>query len=249
MTAYSFQLYTARNFQPYKVVIERLANMGYRHVEGFDGAYRYAADIRSALDRHAMTMPSGHFGLTELEDGFDGVLEQAKLLGIEMLVCPYLAPDDRPTDIDGWTQIAHRLEAAAKKCAGAGYPLAWHNHDFEFAALDDGRTVMKLLLNEAPSIGWEIDVAWVVRGDADPMPWIDEYGKRITAAHIKDIAAPGENADEDGWADIGTGNVDWATILPKLQSKTAARIFAVEHDNPSNLDRFARRSIDWLHAL
>ena len=30
-----------------------------------------------------------------------------------------------------------------------------------------------------PSIGWEMDVAWVVRGGADPMPWID----RLRQAH------------------------------------------------------------------
>ncbi len=48
-----------------------------------------------------------------------------------------------------------------------------------------------------------MDVAWVVRGGADPLDWLGRYKGRVTAAHVKDIAPKGENAAEDGgptWA-------------------------------------------------
>ena len=72
-----------------------------------------------------------------------------------------------------------------------------------------------------PSIGWEMDVAWVIRGGADPLKWIDEYGQRITAVHVKDIAPAGENANEDGWADVGHGTVDWARPDQGVQGEVA----------------------------
>ena len=35
---------------------------------------------------------------------------------------------------------------------------------------------MEHILAAAPDIGWEIDVAWVVRGGDDPLPWIEKRG-------------------------------------------------------------------------
>ena len=89
-----------------------------------------------------------------------------------------------------------------------------------------------------------MDVAWIVRGGADPIAWIDEYASRIVAAHVKDIAPAGVAEDEDGWADVGHGTMDWAGILKALRDKTPARVFVMEHDNPSDFARFARRSIE-----
>ncbi len=93
-----------------------------------------------------------------------------------------------------------------------------------------------------PSLSWEADIAWVVRGKADPFMWIEKYGPRITSVHVKDIAPAGENADEDGWADVGHGTVPWDKLLPALRN-TPARHFIVEHDNPNDLGRLVRRSI------
>jgi hypothetical protein len=45
------------------------------------------------------------------------------------------------------------------------------------------------------------DLAWIVRGHADPVAEIKRYASRIVSAHIKDIAPAGQCADEDGWAD------------------------------------------------
>ncbi|HEX5498605.1 MAG TPA: sugar phosphate isomerase/epimerase, partial [Thermomicrobiales bacterium] len=136
--------------------------------------------------------------------------------------------------------------AAAKK---AGFDFGWHNHNFEFEKLPDGSLPMTAILEAAPEIGWEIDVAWVVRGGADSLDWIDRYGSRITAVHVKDIAPAGENADEDGWADVGHGTLDWKTIMKALRDKTPAKVFVMEHDKPSDVGRFARRSIEAANRL
>jgi len=39
----------------------------------------------------------------------------------------------------------------------------------------------------------ERDLAWIVRGACDPLDYIARYGSRITAIHVKDIAARPQN--------------------------------------------------------
>lgn len=251
MMNWSFQLYSARKFTPWEDVLAMVAEAGYAEVEGFGALYAdiEPARLRELLDRSRLIMPTGHFALDLLESDFTGAEKIAKTLGITTMVCPFLMPEKRPGDAAGWRDFARKLETVGQRCRHAGFGFAWHNHDFEFVSLADSTIPQKIILEEAPSIGWEIDVAWVIRGGSDPNEWIGRYGSRIVAVHVKDIAPAGENADEDGWADVGHGTVDWPGLLESLRAKTPARHLIVEHDNPGDAARFARRSIASLRAF
>jgi sugar phosphate isomerase/epimerase len=240
---WSFQLYSAREFQPWPQVLQRLAELGYAEVEGFGGVYGDPQGLRAELDRNGLTMPTGHFSIDALEGDFDGVRRIADILGVRTLICPYLLADKRPADAAGWRGFGERLAKLCETAKGAGYVFAWHNHDFEFRPLADGGVPQRLILEAAPEIGLELDVAWVVRGGADPLAWIDEFGSQVVAVHVKDIAPAGQKADEDGWDDVGHGVLDWEGLLRTLREKTPARHYVMEHDKPSDFDRFARRSI------
>ncbi|WP_187968092.1 sugar phosphate isomerase/epimerase family protein [Aquibium microcysteis] len=241
---WSFQLYSARNFQPWNRILKLLAECGYRQVEGYGGVYSDPAGFRAEMDRNGLSMPSGHFSIDALENDFDGVRRIADALGVRMLICPYLMPDARPSDAAGWRSFGDRLAQVGARAGRDGYGFAWHNHDFEFRALPDGTVPQEHILSGAPEIGWEIDVAWVVRGGVDPLPWIERHGARIVAVHVKDIAKPGEGLDEDGWSDVGHGTIDWRGIMKTLRASTTARYYVMEQDNPNDIDRFARRSIE-----
>ena len=130
----------------------------------------------------------------------------------------------------------------------AGLKFGWHNHDFEFVAQADGSIPMDGILQGGPLLSWEADIAWIVRGGGDPMDWISRHGSRIDAVHVKDIAKVGHCVDEDGWEDVGHGTMDWKGLLDALQ-QTPAKIFVMEHDNPNDHQRFARRSIAAVKAL
>ena len=93
----------------------------------------------------------------------------------------------------------------------------------------------------------QIDVAWVALAGLDPQPWIEGYAGRIAAVHVKDIAPRGSRTDEDGWADVGTGLVPWPKLWRAAVAADAGLMIA-EHDNPSDFDRFARRSIEAMRA-
>jgi sugar phosphate isomerase/epimerase len=239
---WSFQLYSARNFQPWQGVVETLARLGYREVEGFGGVYADPAGFRRLLDANGLSMPTGHFPIDMLENDFDGARRIADALGVRLMVCPHLVADQRPTDAEGWRAFGRRLAAVGEKAKKAGYGFAWHNHDFEFKALADGSVPQTHIFDAAPDLGWEIDVAWVVRGGADPLKWIADHAARIVSVHVKDIAPAGEALDEDGWSDVGHGTIDWPGAMAALR-KTPAGHFIMEHDKPSDYERFARRSI------
>jgi len=230
---------------------EMVSKAGYTAVEGYGALYADEAAVaatRAGLKATGLTMPTGHFGLEQLETEVDKVLGIARALKMERLYCPYLMPEDRPTDAAGWTAFGARLQKAGAPYKAAGYGFGWHNHDFEFKPLADGSIPQDRLFEGGPGLEWEMDVAWVIRGGADPLAWIARYKDRITAAHVKDIAPEGENADEDGWSDVGHGTVDWKAILAALR-KIGVRHLVMEHDNPKEDARFASRSIASVKAF
>ena len=247
----SYQLYSSRNFPPLGETLAMLADLGYDAVEGYGALYAddaQLAELTAALGKSGLAMPTGHFGLAQLEAEPGKVLALARTLGITRLYCPYLMPDDRPTDAAGWRAFGARLQAAGRPIRDAGLGFGWHNHDFELRPLPDGQVPQDLIFEGGPDLEWEIDVAWVLRGGADPAAWIARYAPRITAAHLKDIAPAGQNANEDGWADLGEGTVPWRALMADLRH-TPCEIFILEHDNPSDHARFARRSLQAAKGL
>ena len=242
---FSYQLYSSRNFPPLAKTLEMLAQTGYRAVEGFGGLYADPTgltDLHAGLQACGLKMPSGHFGLGQVEDTPDWAIKVAQTLGMEQVIVPWIHPDERPTTGKGWHDLGARLQKAGGPIRDAGLKFGWHNHDFEFVKTADGAIPQTALFEGGPDLGWEMDVAWVVRGGADPLAWIADHKSRLIAAHVKDIAPKGENLAEDGWADLGYGVVDWAAILPALR-KIGVTNFVMEHDNPTDHARFASRSL------
>lgn len=242
MTTLSFQLYSARNVPSLPDFLATLGSLGYTQVEGFGGLYADAAGLAANLKKNGLTMPTGHFGPAQAAD-VSTTLKTAETLGIKKIIVPHIGAEDRSDDESKWLKLAETLAGHAETYKKEGYAFGWHNHDFEFVPTTSGRTPMEILLEEAPGIEWEADVAWIVRGKADPSAWFDKYGSRITAVHVKDIAAAGQNLDEDGWADVGYGVLDWGSLIGKVKAKTKAEYFVAEHDKPFDAVRFATRSI------
>ncbi len=251
MTDFSYQLYSSRNFPPLENTFAMLSGLGYRAVEGYGALFDDLSGVdtlRAALDANDLSMDTGHFGLDMVESAPGKVVETAKALGLTDVYVPYLQPDDRPTDAAGWAALGKRLAEAGKPVQDAGLTFGWHNHDFEFADLGGSDLPMDLLLQASDDIMFEFDLAWAAVAGHDPLEWIKRYGARITSAHIKDIAPKGECADEDGWADVGEGVMDWTDLLQALKAAGTTHLI-MEHDNPSDHRRFAERSINFTSKI
>lgn len=247
MPSLSYQLYSSREW-PLIETFALLQRLGVTEVEGFGPLYDNPAETKAALVAHGLTMPTGHFALDMLETDPEGTIAIAKTIGVEAVIVPFVMPDERPTDAAGWAAFGARLAKAGKPVVDAGLDFGWHNHAFEFEPCDDGSMPMEHILAGADYIGVELDLAWVAVAGQDVIKWINHYGPRMISAHIKDIAPEGQNADEDGWADVGTGTMDWAAIHAALQNVGCER-YILEHDKPSDHVRFAETSVAAVRAF
>jgi sugar phosphate isomerase/epimerase len=253
----SFQLYSARNFQPWEHVLPLLAEYGYKEVEGFGGVYGTPGAFydlpkrfRDLLDRYQLTMPTGHFNPIELfEKDKKRVLNIARSLGMTHIYCPYIAPEQRPSTAAGWKAFGKRLGEVGKWARDQGLGFGWHNHDFEFVKTKDGVLPIECIFEGGPMLDWECDIGWVIRARHDPVKWFKSYGERITAVHVKDNAPKGENLNQMGQTEIGQGTADWPRIFNALYEHTRCLHYVVEHDDPRTIKTFARDSIAYLKRL
>lgn len=247
MTTIAYQLYCSRKFPPVSATLAMLSAAGYEAVEGYGGLFDDVEGLKAALTENGLSMPSSHVGLDMVEGDPGRTLDIVRSLGIEKVIVPSLAPDQRPTDAAGWTAFAQRLAEAGKPYLDAGLVFGWHNHDFELADLGGGECPLDLLAAEQ-GVSLELDLGWVRIAGKDPAARIRSYGASVTAVHIKDIAPKGENVEEDGWADVGHGIMDWPAINAAL-AKVGVTHLVAEHDNPTDDARFARRSLETIKTF
>lgn len=243
MTEYSYQLYSSRKFPPLSGTLKMLSKLGYSQVEGYGALFDDDIDLgalRAELDAADLIMPTAHIGVDDLEDNPARAIEIASTLGLKAVFAPFLEEAKRPDTPEGWSAFGKTLGELGKPIQDAGLFFGWHNHAFEFAS--DGPHPLDLMLESNPDLTLEFDVAWCVVGGQDPLDWICRYGDRIRAAHVKDIALQGEKLDEDGWADVGSGTMDWPALMAALR-ETTCQWFVAEHDNPNDHRRFAETSL------
>jgi sugar phosphate isomerase/epimerase len=238
---FSYQLYSARNAGSLDDVLKTLKSLGYAQVEGWGGQFGDPAALAASVRNAGLTMPTAHMGMQQLTDTA-AAIKIAKTVGIKTVFCPAPPTEDYRNGTGDWKAFAADLGkvAAAFKAEGLGF--GYHNHHWEFGKAD-GKTPMEILL-DVPDLQWEMDLAWVVKANEDPLAWMDRLGSRIVAIHVKDIAPAGQKADEDGWADVGTGTLDWKSLLASAKARTKAQYFVMEHDKPSDPIRFAKTSIE-----
>lgn len=248
MTRISYQLYCSRNFPPLNDTLKMLANAGFSEVEGYGGLFGDVDGLKAGLDANGLRMTSSHVGLDMVEDDLAGTLAITRELGIKKVFAPFIGPDDRPTDTAGWRAFGKRLAEAGKPLQDAGLIFGWHNHAFEFDVTDSGDIPLDLIIAASDDLMLELDLGWVRAAGHDPVGWIKKYAGRISAAHIKDIAHDGECTDEDGWADVGHGIMDWSAIHAALQAAGVDH-YVLEHDNPKDDTRFATRSLASVKAF
>lgn len=246
----SIQLYSLRNFGELDRQLDTVAAAGYRQVELIQPHFEDAAGTRAKLETRGLTAPSGHIGLAALRERLDWVAEGALAAGTRQLFMPALPTEERKGDGAHWRRAGQELGEFAARLADRGIALGYHNHHWELEVMEDGRPALAHFFDGAAGhpLAWQVDVAWLARGGANPSDWLVREKARINAAHVKDIAPAGQKLDEDGWTDVGAGTLDWPRLWRECRA-AGAEWMVVEHDNPKHADAFAKASFDFLKAL
>ncbi len=248
--AISIQLHSLRALGDADRILDAVAAAGYRYVETLGAHLDDARATRARLDARGLAASSGHVSLAALRERPDAVVDACKTVGFSLLLIPAVPPEQRDGDAAFWRALGHELGHAAERLQRDGIQLGWHNHAFELKPKEGGKTALDLLFEGAASspLAWECDVAWLVRGGADPKAWMNRYRDRLAAAHVKDIAPPGQNLDQDGWADVGAGVLDWQDLWRACRA-AGATWMVVEHDKPADPARTARACYAYLSRL
>jgi sugar phosphate isomerase/epimerase len=241
----SVQLYSLRAYGNLALMLDIAKGAGLARVEIGEAYLMDSRATRALLDARGLVAPSAHVSLRALRKRLDEVVPAARVVGVTQLS---VSGEQRERNAEGWAATGRELAGLAPRLASHGICLAYHNHDWDVRALRDGRSPLAVLLDAGSGVGWQADLGWLARAGADIDAWLDRYGDRVSSVHVKDLAAAGRNLDEDGWAAIGAGILDWRHLLTRCLA-TPARWFIIEHDLPADGRAFVEQSVAYLRTL
>ncbi len=233
------QLYTVRQADlALGDLLREVAAAGYAGVETVATQGVAPEVLRAALADAGLALASAHVPLADLRADPAAVVAAHLALGTPMLVVPWLAPDDRPSDLPGWTALGSELGALGERLAADGLRLAYHHHDFELVRHGERDGLTALLEAAAPEhLGVELDAGWLAAVGEDPVAWLAAWGPRVARLHLKDL----DKRHTPPWTDVGDGTLDVAAVLTAAAAHGVAWAL-VEHDAPSDPLATARRS-------
>jgi sugar phosphate isomerase/epimerase len=219
--SYGIQLYSLRDILPADPfgIIKKLSEAGYTSIESYEGEQgvywgKSPKEFASFLKSSGLTMPSFHCNVFE---NFEKKVADAASIGVQYVICPWIGPQK---SLDDYKKMAARFNEMGAICKKNGIRFAYHNHDYSFKPMN-GVTPQTLLMEETDPklVFFEMDIYWVVAAGGDPIEWFERYPNRFRLAHIKDrskkpVADEGKNS-----VVIGTGTIDFASILQTGRAK------------------------------
>lgn len=216
------QLFSVRESMrkdPYST-IERLAQIGFKNLEGANGKPDVdpgigfdmtvsAEGLRRRLDSMGVKIVGNHISNLNF-DVLERVLEFHKTLGNRQIGCdivffPY-------GDMDYVKERCEFYNKVGEKCAEYGMRFYYHNHFQEFQRFaPGGQTIYDFIMEHTDPelVKIELDTFWVARAGLDPVEYIRKYKDRLILLHQKDFV---KNAAQplnvfDGVADM-KANID-----------------------------------------
>jgi len=248
MARTAINLYSVRELdEPLPEILERVADAGYDGVQ-FSGGLG-DADIEAVtevLDRTGLETTGAHVDIAELEHELEETQAlYQETLGCDSAVVPYLSANHFAS-MRAVEHTAGRLTSLAHRLSDKGWKLHYHNHDHEFAELDDDTLAFDAFAAEASEIGLEVDVGWVQYAGYNPVDLINEYAERIDIVHLKDVAADAPR--DECFRELGEGDVDVQACADAARDANASWL-VYEHDEPENPVESITHGADLLNSL
>lgn len=211
------QLFTLRDLMEKDLpgTLAKVFDAGFMAVETAGTYGLSASGFRDELTKAGLKAVACHVGLSDIEDNLAETVQDAKSLGAEWLVVPWVPKE---AYAKGWADFGSRLGRAAERVIAKGMKLAYHNHAFEFEP-EDGVPGFEVLWNNTPeTVEAEVDLYWAHYAGHDPSEWLRKLAGRVPLAHFKDGVG-------DKHMPAGEGDMDWASIIPA--AKTAGVEWAI----------------------
>ena len=204
------QLYTLRDFcqnpEDFDAILSYLSGLGVKDVQ-ISAIGPIEAEIqKEILDKYDMNVCVTHKPFDRFVNDTDALIAEHKIIDCYALGLGGASDEHRGTKENVDAFIA-KVNEFGKKLKENGMTFNYHNHDFEFKALDNGERMIDYLIeNTDPELFHFIpDVAWIHYAGADPVEYLKKMKDRVTVCHFKDyIIVDGERK----FCTLGEGKVD-----------------------------------------
>jgi sugar phosphate isomerase/epimerase len=227
--------------------LKMMAGLGYKLVEmcsppgyissGFEPLVSMkGADMKKIINDAGLTCPSCHFTFTEMTDKLDDRIEFAHQLGLSAMICSSFWLPATAT-LKDYLDSADKLNKIAEKIKKAGLQAGFHNHNMEFAKLDD-KLIYDALMGELnPELVKMQFQTEVITLGFKASTYFNKYPGRFISSHLSDWTA------EKKQVPIGQGVIDWKEYFAAAKTG-GVKYFYVE----MNLDTF-KDSATYIHGL
>lgn len=244
------QMYTLRDetAKDFPGTLRKVAELGYEGVEfaGYGGIP--AEEMRDLLKELGLQAIGSHVPLKNMQTQLADEIAYLKTIGAKYMVCPYLMPEDRPDNEDGWKQLFAVLAEIAAEASRNGLIFGYHNHDFEFAGKVGGEYALDAMYASISEdiLKVEMDIGWVQFYGIEPVSYINKYAGRLPLLHIKDFRI-GEDQKIDT-VELGVGLIPLNAVI-KAAADGGTEWLIVEQDRCAkpSLESVAI-SMDWLKS-
>jgi sugar phosphate isomerase/epimerase len=191
------------------------------------------ADFRALLDHSGIALSFSHIS----GDDFDipAISRVARSLGIGTIVlavAPGMIQVGRaglrvagPEDLAELDRLIDLLNDMGEAFAGEGLEFAYHNHHVEFRPVDGVLAYDYMMSRTNPErVKLELDIGWLALAGVDPVDYLERYGERVIACHLKDFVGGPPFAPDDFSAAAsqlaapGTGLVDFPAVLAAMNA-------------------------------
>ena len=241
------QVYSVRNElrQDFKGTLEQLSKIGYTYIEAYgmqpDGTIYGMSpeEYKQTVEDLGMELVSAHSTYFAVEEA-PAMIEAAKAAGLDYVIIPYLGGEQR----EDYDAVAKNLNEVGALFREAGIGFGYHNHNFEFEALEDGRIPMEILIEgtNPENVKFQADLYWIANAGFDPVAFVNKYPGRFASFHVKDADA------ELNQTTVGTGIVDFKTILGD-RDKSGIDYYFVEDERTDDPLANLKAAFDYLQEL
>jgi len=190
-----------------------------------------------------LKMPSAHVGYDDLNKNLAGMVQAAKTLGVNYVICPWI-PHDGGFNRAVMEKAAVDFNRAGAAFRAAGIKFGYHPHGYEFIPSGSaGDTLLDDLIGQTKpeNVCYEMDVFWIMHGGGNPVKLLEKYSGRWMGLHVKDIrqGAPtgfttGSAPDTDNVA-VGIGQTDWKAVV-RTAEKVGVIYYIIEDETPAPLE-------------
>ncbi len=230
--------------------LKTVAGYGYQVVEFYSPYFKwtpaYAKEVRTQMDGLGLRCYSTHNGFESFTpgDNLSHAIELNHILGSRYIVLA--SAPGRTSGVDGWKRLSEKLTAAVESLKPHGLSAGYHNHQAEWAKLENGQRILEVIAANTPKeFVLQLDVGTCEEAGVDPVAWVKANPGRIKVMHLKDWAP-----DKGYRVLFGEGVTHWKELLAAAESVGGLEFGLIEQEG-SRFSEFetAKRCLDNWRAM